>query len=66
MRFCRRQIPLEQDVKNVAICRGTGMQFYVYRIVAAKGLQGEESLELKGRMSDVSRERGGNIVLGDL
>ncbi len=66
MRFCRRQIPLKQDVKNVAMCRDTGMQFYVYRIVAAKVLQGEGNLDLKGRMSDVSRERCGNIVQGDL
>ena len=62
----RRQIPLKQNVKNVAICRDSGMRFYIYRIVAAKSLQGEGNLELKGRMSDVSRERCGNIVQGDL
>ena len=62
----RRQIPLKQNVKNVAICRDSGMQFYIYRIFAAKGFQGEWNLELKGSMSDVSRERCGNIVQGDL
>ena len=60
----KRQIPL--NVKNVAICRDTSTQFYVCQIVAGKGLQGEENLKVKGRTSDVSRERCGNIVQGDL
>lgn len=39
------------------------MQFYIYQIVAANRSSGRE---VKGRMSDVSRERCGNIVQGDL
>ena len=62
----RRQIPLKQEVKNVAICRDAGMQFYVYQIATARDLRGGENLAAKDRISDVSRERYGNIVQGDL
>ena len=69
MRFCRdgrsRRI-IKQNVRNVEVCRFTGMQALCVPIRAAKYSQGEWNFEVQGRMSDVSRERGGNIVQSEL
>ena len=67
MRFCSDgRSRSNKEVKNVAMCRDTGMQFYVYQIATAKDLWGGENLAVEGKISDVSRERRGNIVQGDL
>ena len=67
MRFCSDgRSRSNKEVKNVAMCRDTGMQFYVYQIATAKDLWRGENLAVEGKISDVSRERRGNIVQGDL
>ena len=58
-----------KNVKNVAVGRDTGMQALCPPNRAAKGSQREWNFEVQGRMSrmtEVSRERCGNIVQSEL